>query len=52
MLGMGVAAVCTHLSIYVDQMFYDNVFGCGDSDVVSILSRGSVCEMFISLKFC
>jgi len=26
--------VCTHLSIYVEQIFYNKIFGYGDSDVV------------------
>jgi len=28
--------VCTHLSIYVEPMFYNKMFGCGDFDVVLI----------------
>ena len=28
--------MCTHLSNFVDSIFYNKIFGCGDFDVVSI----------------
>ena len=30
--------MCTHLSIFVEPMFYNKIFRCGDFDVVSIFS--------------